>query len=246
LFALNLGTDGQYYFFTFVLILILKTSVFSFVTMKYLATFMLFFSFLLTKAQKHELGFSLGGSNYKGDFTNDNFELKNYRPAVLIFYKNNITPAFGIRYHLMAGGIKANDAKSSDAVYNVRSLSVKNTLFEGAAQIEYNFINYRSASNRLKWSPYFLAGLGVFYFPPYSNSSELTIQPCIPIGVGIKCMIFGNWNLGLEVAARKTFTDLLDNTNGSIIGGNGDTQDWYIYNGVSLSYNFYNVYCPKP
>lgn len=214
--------------------------------MKQLVVVCLIFFSLSSHAQKHEYGLSIGGTNYKGDFTNDNFELKNYRPAALLFYKNNITPAFGMRYHLMAGGIRANDAKSSDAVYRARGLSMKNILYEGALQIEYNFINYRSPSNRLKWSPYFAAGIGVFYFSPYTNSSALTIQPCVPIGVGIRCIAMGNWNLALEVIARKTFTDLLDNTNGSILGGNNDTQDWYIYNGFSLSYNIYNVYCPKP
>lgn len=201
---------------------------------------------IATQAQKHEYGISIGTSNYKGDFTNDNFEARNYRPAGLIYYKNNITPAFGMRYHLMIGGIKASDSNSKDPVYGRRDMAVSNTLYEGAMQIEYNFMNYRSQTNRLKWSPYFAGGVGVFYFPPYPNSSELTIQPCIPVGIGIRCVAKGNWNLSAEVVARKTFTDMLDNTNGSILGGNSDTQDWYIYNGISLSYNLYNVYCPKP
>ena len=214
--------------------------------MKHLFLVLILLTSFFTQAQKHEYGISLGASNYKGDFTNDNFELRNYRPAGLIYYKNNITPAFGMRYHLMIGGIKASDANSKDPVYKSRGLAVSNILYEGAMQVEYNFVNYRSLSNRLKWSPYFVGGVGVFYFSPYSNSTELTIQPCLPVGIGMRCIVKGNWNLAVEVVARKTFTDLLDNTNGGVLGGNSDTQDWYIYNGLSLSYNLYNVYCPKP
>ena len=116
------------------------------------------------QAQKHEFGFGAGGTNYKGDYTNDNFELKNYRPAVLFFYKNNITPAVGIRYHIMVGGIKAVDSKSSDPVYVKRDMSFKNVLYEGALQVEYNFLNYRSNSGRVTWTPYFAGGLGLLFY----------------------------------------------------------------------------------
>ncbi len=213
--------------------------------MKHLTAFLFFLITLQAIAQKHEFGLGLGVSNYKGDFTNDNFELRNFRPAAILFYKNNITPAFGLRYHLLAGGIKANDSKSADPVYVSRGQSFSNILYEGAVQIEYNFLNFRSPSNKLKWSPYFIGGLGVFYFSPYTNSSALTIQPCIPVGAGIRFMMKQNWNVSFEMVARKTFTDLLDNTTGSTIGGNNDTSDWYIYNGFTLSYTFYDVYCPK-
>jgi hypothetical protein len=192
-------------------------------------------------SQKHETGLSLGATNYKGDYTNDNFELKNYRPAALLFYKNNITPAFGIRYHAMIGWIGANDKNSSDPVYQKRGMSFQKTLIEVAVQLEYNFLNYRSMTNRFKWTPYFLGGLGIVYSP---NGNM--VQPCIPIGVGLRFIVKENWNIGVEAAARKMFTDALDDLSGDDYAVNTNTQDWYLYNGITISYTFYDVYCPRP
>jgi len=214
--------------------------------MKFLVVSLLVFISLETIAQKHEYGLGFGASNYKGDFTNDNFDLRNYRPGFLGYYKNNITPAVGIRYHFMMGGIKAVDSKSPDAVYVNRDESFKKTIYELAVQAEYNFLNFRSESNKLEWSPYFAAGLGVFYPTKSTSSGELIVQPCVPIGIGFRMKIHHRWNFIAEAVARKTFSDMLDNINGSFYGGNSDTRDWYLYNGVSISYTFYTVYCPKP
>ena len=107
--------------------------------------------------------------------------------------------------------------------------------------MEYNFLNYRSETNRLKWTPYFTGGLGVVYSP---NGN--TVQPCLPVGVGLRFIFKENWNLGIEAAARKMFTDALDNLDGNSSAVNSSTKDWYIYNGFTVSYTFYDVYCPKP
>lgn len=211
---------------------------------KYFIFFVL--STLFAQAQKHEFGFGVGGTNYKGDYTNDNFELKNYRPAILLFYKNNYTPAVGLRYHIMVGGIKADDPKSSDPVYVKRGMSFQNVLYEGAMQIEYNFLNYRSNSGRVTWTPYFAGGLGLFYFLPYSNSNTIPIQPIVPVGIGLRIRMGHRWNFSAEAVARKTFTDLLDNVSEETYGGNANTLDWYFYNGICISYSLYKVYCPKP
>ena len=214
--------------------------------MKYLLVFFLCISFYISSAQKHEVGLSIGATNYKGDYTNDNFEVRNYSPGLLLYYKNNITPAFGLRYHLMSGILRANDNGSPDKVYVARGQFFNNIIGEVALQLEYNFLNYRSQSNRIKWSPYFLGGIGAFYSAPLSGNGTSQFQPCIPIGLGIKYSFKEHWNFALEFAARKTFTDMLDNASTATYGGNGNTQDWYLYNGIMVSYTFYDVYCPKP
>ncbi|WP_262923007.1 DUF6089 family protein [Hymenobacter cellulosilyticus] len=53
------------------------------------------------------------------------------------------------------------------------------------------------------------------------------------------------WNLGLEAGARKAFTDELDHlgTQNPLLVNTHD-QDWYFYNGLSISYTFYKINCP--
>ena len=54
------------------------------------------------------------------------------------------------------------------------------------------------------------------------------------------------WNLGLEVGARKEFTDKLDDiSEQNPLIENRHDQDWYFYNGVSISYTFYKIRCPE-
>ena len=69
----------------------------------------------------------------------------------------------------------------------------------------------------------------------------------MPVGVGIKYALSEFINLGLEVGARKTFTDRLDQLHDqtSLLVNRHD-QDWYYYSGVSLSYTFYKIRCPEP
>lgn len=212
--------------------------------MKYVLAFLWVCQGFWAHAQKHEFGLSLGATNYKGDFTNDNFQLKNYFPGGLLFYKNNITPAVGIRYHALVGGLNATDSKANDPVYVQRDQSFQSIIGEGAAQIEYNFLNYRSEGNPIQWTPYFTGGLGVLFSSGTNKGASFI--PCVPVGVGIRCMVRQYWNIGIEAVARKTFTDLLDNVDGGVYAGNSDTNDWYFYNGITFSYTIYNIYCPRP
>jgi opacity protein-like surface antigen len=100
----------------------------------------------------------------------------------------------------------------------------------------------------------------------YGSKYGLT-QVVIPFGGGLKYAINDSWNLGIEMGFRKTFTDYLDDVsdryvdedlllanNGEIAvalanrsgepipagrqRGNPDNKDWYIFTGLSVSYNF--------
>ncbi|TVR78652.1 MAG: hypothetical protein EA412_08210 [Chitinophagaceae bacterium] len=97
----------------------------------------------------------------------------------------------------------------------------------------------------------------------------------IPIGGGFKYAVNDFWTLGLEVANRKTFTDYLDDVSdvyteniegtgvraaladrsgevGEPIGsigkqrGNVKKNDSFLFLGLTLSYTFRNMKCPKP
>jgi opacity protein-like surface antigen len=93
------------------------------------------------------------------------------------------------------------------------------------------------------------------------------VELSIPFGAGVKYAINDQWNLGIEFGFRKTFTDYLDDVSGDyvdeeqLIAGNGElsaalanrsgepieggtrrgndsVSDWYIFTGISISYNF--------
>ena len=67
--------------------------------------------------------------------------------------------------------------------------------------------------------------------------------------VGIKTNITENLILGAEVGARYTFTDNLDGSNPKnenlipLRFGNIDTNDWYVFSGLTLTYTFGNKPC---
>jgi hypothetical protein len=204
-----------------------------------------------SSAQKWELGGGLGGMNYKGDIS-PAFQPKFYRPGGNLFIRYNAGRAVSFKANLLIGRIFADDAGSNDPQNIVRNRSFRTNLVELSPQFEYNFLNYRNEKTRQNWSPYVFAGLGVFHFSAEDSNSSTAdgIQMSIPFGVGIKYVLGGNWNLGLEFGARKTFTDYLDVlggplTSNKIQNGNPNTNDMYFYTGLMVSYTFYKVYCPE-
>jgi hypothetical protein len=81
------------------------------------------------------------------------------------------------------------------------------------------------------------------------NKKGSMVGLAVPAGIGFKYALSTHWNLGLEVGARKVFSDRLDHIDGKTGGqndlvGNPDDQDWYFHNGLSISYTFYKISCP--
>jgi hypothetical protein len=67
--------------------------------------------------------------------------------------------------------------------------------------------------------------------------------------VGIKGTLTENLILGLEVGVRYTFTDNLDGSNPkneklkTLQFGNINSNDWYTFSGLTLTYTFGNKPC---
>lgn len=204
------------------------------------------------KAQRLEIGAGGGVSLYKGDLSptlNPQFA----RPAASIFLRHTPKKAVTLKYSFMLGKIYADDSRSSDAFASRRNMFFNTRLTELAATAEYNFLDYRSAESRKVWTPYLFGGIAVFKFDPVENlrpNYPLT-QLSLPFGIGIKYVLTGQWNLGLEFGARKTFTDFLDdlggeiNTTNKFANGNPFNNDLYTYTSLTISYTFYSVQCPR-
>ena len=211
------------------------------------AAILLFFSLSELFAQSSELGVFVGGSNYSGDLNSDVYTVKFIHPAVGLIYRHNWNPHYSFKSNVYYGTVSAYDVKSSDA-----NLSFESTLIEGSAQIEFNFFPYEIGSIDLSpATPYVFTGLAGFYFNPKSeNGAALQpvqtegvkyslIQVAIPMGMGLKFLL-GNFTLGLEAGARKTFTDYLDDVSTIYVKtgrqrGNSQDKDWYMFGGITLT-----------
>lgn len=209
-----------------------------------------------------EIGLGIGGLVYRGELA-PNYQFRNNRPALTAFYRRDISSAITARGSLMGGMVRADDRNVRGLNGNqpplpaYRDAHLKGNLLELSGGIEYNFFDYHDWRDKVHFTPYVFVGVAGFFantevesnaFPALDKKSNL-LSFSVPVCVGFKYALSTHWNLGLEVGARKTFTDDLDHIDGKSRGqtdllGNPNTQDWYFYNGVNLSYTFYRINCP--
>ncbi len=201
-----------------------------------------------------ELGVGLGGINYKGEIA-PKYRFGNNQPAVTVFYRRDISNPVTLRAGILAGGIGGTDNYFDLPLNQYRQARLRGTLLEGALGMEYNFMDYYDLRRRTRWTPYFFVNLAAYYVSAKTESSTISsldkqdsfISFSIPVGAGVKYALSQHWNLGAEIGARKIFTDSFDNldeTTPSTLA-NPHNNDWYFYNGFSISYTFYKIKCAK-
>ncbi|MET4108391.1 DUF6089 family protein [Hymenobacter sp. UYP22] len=226
----------------------------------------IFFARVTAAQNTSEIGVGLGGLSYKGELS-PSYQFRNNRPAVTAFYRKDISAPITLRASGLFGMLRADDRNvkglngsiTPQAAY--RDASMKGNLVELGGGIEYNFYDYHNREDKVHFTPYVFVGLaGFFANPKTRTSTDPALEPqlnktgsvislAVPVGLGFKYALSTHWNLGLEAGARKTLTDNLDNIDGKSRGqndlvGNPHDQDWYFYNGLSISYTFYKIRCP--
>ena len=202
--------------------------------------------------QHLEIGAGGGAGLYRGDIL-PNVDVRYARPVGQIFVRHTPGKAVSFKYAVLAGSFTGSDAaRPNDPFAQARNRSFRTRLQEVSVAFEYNFLDYRSDTKRMPVSPYLFGGAAFFRFEPVEN-----VRPTypltgisIPFGVGLKYVVYRNWNLNVEFGARKTFTDYLDDLTGTDINnvfqnGNPRNRDMYFYSGISISYTFYRVHCPE-
>ena len=187
-------------------------------------------------SQKHDVGLWLGVSNYFGDL-NTNFDVVHIRPAGGLIARQNISPYWATKFTLSGARIMYDDQFSKYPYQRARNLRFKSYIVELSGQVEFNFFEFIAGDDQAIFSPYLLTGMSVFYFNPrgegssssinlsrlgtegqgFRNKKYSLIQLAIPYGFGIKYNIGGFWNIGVEVANRKVFSDYLDDVSGQYI-----------------------------
>lgn len=221
--------------------------------MRYLTVVILMlFCITETSAQTYEIGPYIGGANFIGDVGSTNY----ISPNSLLFggiARWNRSPRHSFRLSVLHTELEANDADSDDSRRQKRGFKFKNPITEVSLGIEYTFWEWSLYEHKPAIVPYLYTGLtGVLTHDLYlDRNRELSekkskFAAAIPMTLGVKGTLGRNFVLSLEVGARYTFTDNLDGSNPeefdggdkSKAFGNPNTNDWYMFTGVSLTYTF--------
>lgn len=193
-------------------------------------------------AQHFEAGILIGGSNYLGDLSNNSSSvyLKETKPAFGALVKYNINHLFALRLggnYTWVAGRDAN-VNNDDFVRN-RNLSFRSTITEFSLIGEINIPGYQAYGLYMPFSPYIFGGISYFRYNPRTRyeGNWVDLQPlgtegqgmagregeyglsefAIPFGIGVKYALTDKLNLGLELGARRTFTDFLDDVSGTYV-----------------------------
>lgn len=207
----------------------------------------------LSNAQLHEVGVSLGGSNYVGDIGNTTLFRPN-APAYGIIYKFNKNPRIAYRASFTSMGIKADNADSHNEIRQLFDTPVDKTIYEFTAGIEFSFFEYKISHWDRARSPYFIFELAMFEYKAATGTAnnysyESRVGIALPFGIGYKTQIADHLVLGFEARIRYTYTDDIDDGlfyKEEIIKdhpeiakfNNPDTNDWYAFTGLTLTYTF--------
>ncbi|MEL6537459.1 MAG: DUF6089 family protein [Bacteroidota bacterium] len=221
---------------------------------KYLPFFILGLFFQTTLlGQIHEVGISGGAFNYSGDLTRVYNPLE-FQPAGHAFYRYNRSRSTSYRAGITYGLIGGTDEQPWDVLGQNRNQSFRRELLEIQGLVEYHFLDYKDPKSLIHWSPYFFTGVGVAYLLGPTVGADGTtyspLQPNIPLGMGFKWQLAPRLSINIDLGARITFTDYLDNISGGevtdkdFLFGQWNLNDYYYYTGISICYTFYTIQCP--
>ncbi|MBK8192291.1 MAG: outer membrane beta-barrel protein [Lewinellaceae bacterium] len=179
-----------------------------------------------------EVGGWLGASNYFGDL-NTNFRVNRTHLAAGILTRYNFNDRLAFRLGAGYGKISATDADSKNIYEQRRNLSFRSQIFDAAMLLEFNFMPYMHGHREYFYTPYVFAGPAIFFFKPeaklddtwynlaeqgtegqFTGEEYSTTQGALAYGLGFKVDFSYRWSLGVELSARKVFTDYLDDVSG--------------------------------
>lgn len=215
------------------------------------AVFLLMLSTL--QGQTYEVGVFGGGANNIGDIGRMNYILPS-GPAFGAVVKWNRSKRYAWRAHMMYGSFKADDLKSDIPARQQRGLQMENSIFEVSGGLEFNFVEYNLHQLGPAFTPYLYTGVTYFRydFDYFDAGAQVRTNQrdgafAIPMVAGAKYRLNQFLILGAEVGARYTFTDNLDASNPEGTNfeqfsdgpfGNVDSQDWYVFSGITLTFTF--------
>ena len=205
-------------------------------TMKYILSLLSLCLVLSLGAQNMELGLWAGASTYSGDFAPQDIGLyaETLNPAGRIFLRMNPTNALSVELGLNLGKVDGEDGVTND--FAGRMLNLRTNITELGLKLNLNMVRWGSPRGT-QVVPYLMGGGGIFRFNPEANldGNWIEVQPlgteaqgapgydapysltsfALLGGGGIKFIFKERFTIGLELGARKTFTDYLDDVSGN-------------------------------
>ena len=209
----------------------------------YLIFFILINLTFTLNAQSVDFGIGIGGSAYWGDLNAPSLgtNLGNTNIALQGTARLNLNNYLAGRVNLLYGQLKGDDQRSTEEFQKQRNLDFHSHLFELSVMGELHVFGYNLDEDN-PISPYLTAGVGVFRFNPTTvfQGDRVELQPLgtegqglpgfankysrvavsIPFGAGAKLKMTESMYLAIDVIARRTLTDFIDDVSGNYVNFN--------------------------
>lgn len=224
--------------------------------MRYIIAFVVMVFFTTnTYSQQVEIGAFAGGANFIGDVGRTNYIMPN-TPVGGIIAKWNRSARHALRLSLLYAEISADDTRSDDTRRQQRGYSFNNNIAEASLGLEFNFWGFDLTNPLPQSTPYLYTGITYFkadhVWLKNGRARNLVNEGtnwsfAIPMTMGYKEAVTEHIIGALEIGARYTFTDNLDGSwpeeyldrrEPSAEFGNRNTNDWYVFTGVTLTFTF--------
>lgn len=225
-----------------------------------LKSLIFFFMVLLTNistSQTYEIGISTGGTNFVGDvgsesFTSPNDYISRDQLSGGFLFRWNRSDRHSFRFTAMRFRTSGYDSNADDRARSSRGLSFTTDITEFSVGIEFTFWEFDLHEFGNPFVPYLYTGPAYFLSNHQQLENDELVEGdtlssfAIPMVLGIKYRFAFHWLISAEFGARYTFTDNLDGSTPSETDseledqdfGNLNSNDWYLYSGITLTYTF--------
>lgn len=180
-------------------------------------------------------GLNLGLAMHMGDIggVNENTLIQASRANYNIgaFYRYKLSSLLSVKGALTYARISGDDKYSvNDPARRARNLNFRTDIFDFAVTGEVHVLDIKDFGSTGRYNTFFnlygFLGVGVAYFEPKGETpdgewvklrplktegeSYSAITPVFPIGIGSHMTFDRKWRIGVEIGARYTLTDYLD------------------------------------
>lgn len=198
-------------------------------------------------AQYWEVGVAGGVSSYQGDIPVGHMGLARFQAAGGLWLRYQMNPWFSARFFANRAVLSARDplpGSGASAVF--RNLHMRTPVTEAGVLYEVSLGGFSHFDGR-RLVPVVYTGFQMLHFNPrarfqgewmdlqplgtegqtmYGGRAYQRLHPAIPVGLGFRWGMSPRVSLALDVAARFTFTDYLDDVSGAY----PDLQSLYLEN----------------